>query len=49
MKNILIVEDKRIGRLSGRSFKSINPDFNILAKLASVKETVKWLTVTKQI
>lgn len=48
MKNILIVEDEEASAdyLEGL-LKSINPDFNILAKLASVKETVKWLTANK--
>ena len=38
MKNILIVEDEEASAdyLEGL-LKSINPDFNILAKLASVK------------
>jgi DNA-binding LytR/AlgR family response regulator len=48
MKNILIVEDEEASANYLESLlKRIDPDFNILEKLSSVKETVKWLATNK--
>lgn len=46
MMNVLIVEDEALAadRLE-KILKEITPDINILAKLGSVKESVKWLTL----
>jgi DNA-binding LytR/AlgR family response regulator len=43
--NVLIIEDEALAadRLEGM-IREIAPDFNILAKIGSVKEAVKWLT-----
>lgn len=44
MTNVLIIEDEKLAaeRLE-KSLKQIAPDFNILAKLSSISESVKWL------